>query len=74
MPSEVEKIVLPYHEQNAELFEWVDKKMRNKDGIDSILAHTNEVILKEGYKLSDTEIKMANDIWKKLSNRRLNRN
>jgi adenine-specific DNA-methyltransferase len=73
MPSEVERILLPYREQNAELLTWIDEKMRNKAGIDVILKHTNEIILKEGYGLSNEEILLANNIWKKLSNRRLNR-
>lgn len=73
MPSEVERILLPYREQNAELLTWIDEKMRNKAGIDVILKHTNEIILKEGYGLSNEEIALANNIWKKLSNRRLNR-
>ncbi len=73
MPSEVERIVLPYQEKNAALLTWIDEKMRNKEGIDSILKYTNEIILKEGYGLSDNEIALAHTIWKKLSNRRLNR-
>ena len=73
MPSEVEKIVLPYPLENAELLKWLDKNMRDKEGIETILEQTNNVILKEGYGLSDKEISLATSIWKKLSNRRLNR-
>lgn len=39
----------------------------------SNLKRANEVILKEGYGLSTEEILLANSIWRKLSNRRLNR-
>lgn len=73
MPSEVEKILLPYKDQNAGLLPWIDEKMRNKESIKKILAYTNQAILKEGYGLSDKEIILANNIWEKLCNRRLNR-
>lgn len=73
MPSEVEKILLPYKEQNADLLPWIDEKMRSKESIKKILQHTNQIILKQGYGLSDKEILLANNIWEKLCNRRLNR-
>lgn len=73
MPSEVEKILLPYKEENAALLPWIDEKMRSKESIKKILQHTNQIILKEGYGLSDKEIALANNIWEKLCNRRLNR-
>ena len=38
-----------------------------------ILKITNEKILKENYGLTNEEIELADSIWKKLSNRRLNR-
>ena len=74
MPSETEKILLPYNIENEELLSVIDDMMRNKKNIDEILAITNEVILKKGYGFSDNEIKLADSIWKKLSTRRLNRN
>jgi adenine-specific DNA methylase len=73
MPSEVEKILLPYREQNAELLRWIDEQMRAKVSIHEILKHTNQLLLKEGYGLTDREIALAHSIWQKLSNRRLNR-
>lgn len=73
MPSETEKILLPYQENNAHLLATIDELMRGKKGIDEILKITNNYILKEGYGLTDKEIKTANNIWKKLSYRRLNR-
>jgi len=74
MPSETEKILLPYNIENEELLSVIDDMMRKKKNIDEILAITNEVILKKGYGFSDNEIKLADSIWKKLSTRRLNRN
>jgi len=73
MPSEVEKILLPYREQNADLLPWIDARMRSKEPIKKILQHTNQLILKEGFGLSDKDISLANTIWEKLCNRRLNR-
>ncbi|MBI5413956.1 class I SAM-dependent methyltransferase [Candidatus Peregrinibacteria bacterium] len=73
MPSEAEKILLPFRIENAELLSTIDKMMRNKVSIDQILKITNEQILKKGYGFNDEEIKFADNIWKKLSARRLNR-
>lgn len=74
MPSEAEKILFPYHINNADLLAIIDKMMREKKSIDEILKITNKQILKDGYDFTDKEIKLANNIWKKLSSRRLNRN
>ena len=74
MPSEAEKILLPYQTENADLLTTIDKMMREKKSIDEILKITNKQILKDGYGFSDNEIKLANGIWKKLSGRRLSRN
>ena len=73
MPNEVESIVIPYSEHNERLLETIDGKLRNKESIHDILKFTDEVILKELFNFSDKEIFLANSIWKKLSNRRLNR-
>jgi hypothetical protein len=51
----------------------IDKMMREKTSIEEILKITNTEILKKGYGLTDKEIKLADNIWKKLSARRLNR-
>ena len=73
MPSEAEKILLPYRAENSELLDTIDKMMREKKSIDEILNITNKQILKDGYGFTNQEIKLADNIWKKLSNRRLNR-
>ena len=67
MPSETEKILLPYRTQNEELLPVIDKMMREKRDIDEILKITNEEILKNGFGFTNKEIKLANSIWKKLS-------
>jgi adenine-specific DNA-methyltransferase len=73
MPSEVEKILLPYHKNNKSLIDFIDERMRMKMDIDKILEYTNLKILKDNFGFSTSEIKLANNIWKKLSSRRMNR-
>jgi len=73
MPSEVEEILLPYNENNADLLPTIDRMIRAKIDISEILKITNEKILKENFGLSDSEIQLADNIWRKLSQRRLNR-
>ena len=73
MPNEAERVLLPYHKENAYLLPQIDKLIRNKIDIEEVLKITNQVILKENCSLTDNEIKLAHNIWKKLSYRRLNR-
>jgi adenine-specific DNA methylase len=74
MPSEAEKILLPYHKDNAELLPVIDEMMRAKKSIDEILKVTNNEFLKQKFGFSKQDIELSNTIWKKLSSRRLNRN
>ena len=73
MPNEAEEILLPYKEINDKLLNTIDSLMREKKDISEILKITNEYILKRNYGFSDDEILMAENIRKKLLNRRLNR-
>ncbi|GAK58000.1 hypothetical protein U27_04973 [Candidatus Vecturithrix granuli] len=43
MPSETEKSLLPYKEENEDLLQQIDQMMREKKGIHEILKITNEV-------------------------------
>lgn len=74
MPNEAEKVLLPYHKDNAKLLSQIDKLIRDKTDIEEVLKITNQIILKEHYGLTQKEINLAHSIWKKLSARRLNRN
>jgi len=74
MPNETERVLLPYHKDNADLLPIIDKLIRGKTNIEEVLKITNQVILKEHFGLTQKEIKLAHNIWKKLSSRRLNRN
>lgn len=73
MPSEVEDILLPYHENNIDLLPIIDKMIRDKKDITEILEITNKRILKDNFGLSNSDIELADRIWRKLSKRRLNR-
>jgi adenine-specific DNA methylase len=73
MPSETEAILLPYHKDHGELLPLIDGMIRKNESIDSILKLTNKAILKDHYGLTQKEIALADSIWKKLSQRRLNR-
>lgn len=73
MPNEVEDIPIPYHEQNYRIFPKIDAMIRDRVDVDKILEYTDEVILKKGFGFSESEIRIANNIWKKLLKRRLGR-
>lgn len=73
MPSETENILLPYQEKNELLLYQIDQMMRQKLSINEILEITNQQILINGFGLTKEEVKLANNIWKKLSTRRLTR-
>ena len=73
MPSEVGKIPLPFNEANEDLFNFINKKLRTKEDILSILETTNNMILKDLFGFSKSDISIATSIWKKLSSRRVNR-
>lgn len=73
MPNEVKSIIIPYNENNQELLTGIDCMLRKKKNISEILKHTNQHILKTNFGFSNTDIKIADSIWKKLSSRRLNR-
>lgn len=73
MPNEVENILLPYNDNNAKILKEIDSMMREGKTIQEILEFTDPIILEDGYGFSESEIKIANTVWKKLLKRRLNR-
>jgi len=73
MPNEAEEILLPYNPNNSELLDTIDSMIRNKRDISEILEVTNKKILMDNFGLSSGDIKIAENIWRKLSERRLNR-
>jgi adenine-specific DNA methylase len=73
MPSEAEKIVLPYNTDNASILKDINDMMREKQDIKQILSVTNQRILIENFGFSKKDVQFATQIWEKLSQRRLNR-
>jgi len=73
MPKETERVLLPYHVENQELLTTIDDLIRKNTPIEEILKITNPIILKKQYGFTDNEVNIAHSIWKKLSERRLNR-
>lgn len=73
MPNEAEEILLPYNPNNSELLDTIDSMIRDKKNISEILELTNKKILMDNFGLSSSDIKIAENIWRKLSERRLNR-
>ena len=73
MPSEVGEIYLPYREENEKIFDTLDRMLRKKATADDILDYTDEIILRQGMRLSAEEVKLARTIWHKIINRRLTR-
>lgn len=68
LPSEIESVFLPYREKNKDLFDAIDKMVREKKPIEKILDYTDKEIL--GGDFTEEEIKMARNIWRKLVLRR----
>ena len=73
MPNETERVLLPYHIENQELLPKIDELIRSDTHIEEVLKVTNEIILKQHFKLTNKEVNLAHSIWQKLSKRRLNR-
>ena len=51
MPNEVEQILLPYNENNAQLLPEIDKMIRAKKDISELLKITNEKILERKFRI-----------------------
>jgi adenine-specific DNA-methyltransferase len=73
MPNEVERVLVPYREENARLLQTIDQMFREGRTIHEVLSFTDPIVLKDGYGFLDSEIAMSNRIWKKLLSRRLSR-
>lgn len=73
MPGEAAMIPLPYAESNASLLSTIDTMLRCQDDITDILKITDEIILRQGLGMTKHQVDIAQSIWRKLSDRRLNR-
>jgi adenine-specific DNA-methyltransferase len=71
-PSEAERLPLPLTgAENLDLDDF-DRLLRT-DGIETVLARTDEILLKRSLGLSNHEVKMLQTIWTKLRDRRIAR-
>ena len=69
-PSEAERLPLPLAgAENLDLDDF-DRLLRT-DGIEVVLARTDEILLRRGLGLSSQEVKMLYTIWTKLRDRRI---
>jgi adenine-specific DNA-methyltransferase len=71
-PSEAENIPLPMIGLEHLDFPTIDAQLR-KGELESVLDRNDEILLKEGLKLSDNEITSLRRIWIKLRDRRIYR-
>lgn len=71
-PSEAENLPLPLiGAENLDLAK-IDELIRNND-IEAVLDITDQVLLIDGLGLSSAEVAQLRNIWKKMSDRRINR-
>jgi len=72
-PSEAENLPIPLEAAENLDFKKIDSLERQKR-IEPILDITDAVLLNEGLQIEEEKIKMLRNIWRKLRNRRFNRN
>ncbi|WP_427071269.1 N-6 DNA methylase [Lysinibacillus fusiformis] len=71
-PSEAENLLIPYINDIELDFALIDNLIR-QNKIDEVLDITDQVLLIDGLGLSVEEVSALRDIWKKMSDRRINR-
>jgi adenine-specific DNA-methyltransferase len=72
-PNEAQALPLPLINADRLDFDSIDAFIRNGD-IDSALAVTDDVLLKDGLGLSRQDILLLRGAWRRLRDRRINRN
>lgn len=73
MPSEVGGIFIPYDQKNEDLFDTIDKMLRQDKTADEILDTTDKILLHERMGFTIEEVKLARSIWHKIMGKRLGR-
>jgi adenine-specific DNA-methyltransferase len=71
VPNEFKGIPVPYLKPKERDLKKLDSMLRDRKPLDSILAFTDGIILKDHLKLSADEIEKVRRIYTKLINRRL---
>lgn len=73
LPSEAEKILLPYSPHNKKIYEKVDGMLKEDLPIEDILDFTDQELLIKPKIISSSQSKQFREIWENLRDRRLNR-
>lgn len=73
LPSEAEKILLPYSPHNKKIYEKVDAMLKEDLPIEVILDFTDQELLIKPKVISSSQAKQFREIWENLRDRRLNR-
>lgn len=71
-PNEIRKLKIPIKNSEKLNLKEIDKNITNNE-IEKTLDENDKVLLEEGIGLSKKDIAMLRNIWKKLSERRINR-
>ncbi len=72
-PSEAEALPIPYFKVSNDLLNELDQKLKSEDDIEAVLDTTDNLLLKKRLGLADKDIRTLRRVWKKLSQRRINR-
>lgn len=71
-PSEAESLPIPLRGAENLNIRLIDEHLRNND-VEAVLNITDRVLLIEGMGLSEDQVRMLRNIWRKLRDRRINR-
>lgn len=71
-PNEAERLPLPLKLAEKLSVEETDRLLM-QHGIEAVLAHNDELLLRNGLGLDQKEVRMVRGIWEKLRDRRINR-
>lgn len=71
-PGEMRKMRIPMRMAERLDIDQIDRWQRNGE-IDRILKYTDDILLRDGLRLSEREIKLLHSIWNKMRDRRMTR-
>lgn len=71
-PGEMRKIRIPMRMAERLDIDQIDRWQRNGE-IDRILKYTDDILLRDGLRLSEREIELLHSIWNKMRDRRMTR-
>ena len=71
-PGEMRKMRIPMRMAERLDIDQIDRWQRNGE-IDRILKYTDDILLRDGLRLSEREIELLHSIWNKMRDRRMTR-